>query len=80
MRVDGRERFTRYPGGDHQRSVLERLNSEVVRLLGETETREFFEKYGSSPRPRSMAATGEFVRDEARKAVELVKAIGATAQ
>jgi tripartite-type tricarboxylate transporter receptor subunit TctC len=62
------------------RSVLERLNTEVVRLLGETETREFFEKYGSSPRPRSMAATGEFVRDEARKAVELVKAIGATAQ
>jgi tripartite-type tricarboxylate transporter receptor subunit TctC len=62
------------------RSVLERLNTEVVRLLGETETREFFEKYGSSPRPRSMAATGEFVRDEARKAIELVKAIGATAQ
>ena len=62
------------------RSVLERLNTEVVRLLGETETREFFEKYGSSPRPRSMAATGAFVRDEARKAVELVKAIGATAQ
>jgi hypothetical protein len=48
--------------------------------LGEADTREFFEKYGSSPRPRSLAATGEFVREEARKAVELVKAIGATAQ
>ena len=62
------------------RSVLELLNREVVRILGEADTREFFEKYGSSPRPRSLAASGEFVREESRKAVELVKAIGATAQ
>lgn len=62
------------------RGVLELLNREVVRLLNENETREFFEKYGSSPRPCSLAATGEFVREEGKRAVELVKAIGATAQ
>lgn len=62
------------------RSVVELLNREVVRILNENETREFFEKYGSSPRPRSLAATGEFVREEAKRAVELVRAIGATAQ
>jgi tripartite-type tricarboxylate transporter receptor subunit TctC len=62
------------------RNALELLNREVVRILGETDTREFFEKYGSSPRPRSLAASGEFVREESRRAVELVKAIGATAQ
>ena len=62
------------------RTVVELLNTELVRILDAPDTREFFEKYGSSPRPRSLAATREFVRDEARKAVELVKAIGATAQ
>jgi tripartite-type tricarboxylate transporter receptor subunit TctC len=62
------------------RSVLELLNREFVRMLDEADTREFFDKYGSSPRPRSLAATGAFVREESRKAVELVKAIGATAQ
>ena len=62
------------------RSVLELLNREAARVLNEADTREFFEKYGSSPRPRSLAATGEFVREESRRAVELVKAIGATAQ
>ena len=62
------------------RSVLELLNREVVRILNDAGTREFFEKYGSSPRPRSLAASGEFVREESKRAVELVKAIGATAQ
>lgn len=62
------------------RGVLELLNREFVRILNDADTREFLEKNGSSPRPRSLAASGEFVREEARKAVELVKAIGATAQ
>ena len=60
--------------------VVELLNREIVRILGETDTREFFEKYGSSPRPRSLAATQEFVSEQSRQAVELVRAIGATAQ
>ena len=62
------------------RSVLELLNREFVRMLGETDTREFFDRYGSSPQPRTLVASAEFVQQEARKAVELVKAIGATAQ
>ena len=61
-------------------SVQELLNREIVRFLGEADTREFFERYGSSPQPRSLAESSEFVRQEARKAVELVKAIGATSQ
>ena len=52
----------------------------MVRLLGEADTREFFEKNGSSQRARALAASAEFMRQESRKAVELVKAIGATAQ
>ena len=62
------------------RGVLELLNREIVRFLGETDTREFFDRYGSSPQPRTLQASADFVREEARKAVELVKAIGATAQ
>ena len=62
------------------RHVLELLNREFVRMLNEADTREFLEKNGSAPRPRSLAAAREFVREEALKAVELVKAIGATAQ
>lgn len=62
------------------RAVVELLNVEVVRILNETETREFFVKYGSSVRPRSLKDTGDFVREESKRAVELVKAIGATAQ
>ncbi|HEV7821615.1 MAG TPA: tripartite tricarboxylate transporter substrate binding protein [Burkholderiales bacterium] len=62
------------------RSVVELLNREIARILGEADTREFFEKYGSSPRPRSLDATGEFVSEQSRQAIELVKAIGATAQ
>jgi tripartite-type tricarboxylate transporter receptor subunit TctC len=62
------------------RNVLELLNRELVVILGEADTIEFFDRYGSSPRPRTLAASAEFVREEARRAVELVKAIGATAQ
>ena len=62
------------------RSVQELLNREVVRILSAADTREFFDRYGSSARPRSLTATTEFVRQEARTAVDLVKAIGATAQ
>jgi tripartite-type tricarboxylate transporter receptor subunit TctC len=61
-------------------AVLERLNAEVVRFLNEPDTREFWERNGSQPRPRSLRDSGVFVQQEARQAVELVKAIGATAQ
>ena len=62
------------------RSVLEQLNREVLRILAEADTREFFARYGSAPRPRTLQASGEFVKSEARTAIDLVKAIGATAQ
>ena len=62
------------------RSVLELLNREFVRMLGEADTREFFDRYGSSPRPRTLPQSAEFVRQESRRAIELVKEIGATAQ
>ena len=62
------------------RNVLELLNREFVRILGAADTREFFDRYGSSPQPRTLPASAEFVRQEARKAVDLVKAIGATAE
>lgn len=62
------------------RTVVDLLNREMVRLLNEADTREFLVKNGSNPRPRTTAESAEFVRQEARKAVELVKAIGATAQ
>ncbi len=62
------------------RPVLELLNREVVRILNEPDTRAFFEKNGSVPQPRSLAASAEFLRTESKKAAQLVKAIGATAQ
>lgn len=62
------------------RNVLELLNREFVRILGEADTREFFDRNGSTPQPRSLPASADFVQQEARKAVDLVKAIGATAQ
>lgn len=62
------------------RAVLELLNREMVRFLNEADTREFWERNGSQPRPRSLRESSAFVQQEARQAVELVKAIGATAQ
>jgi tripartite-type tricarboxylate transporter receptor subunit TctC len=62
------------------RDVLTLLNREVVTILNEASTREFIANNGSSPRPRTLAQSAEFLRKEAQTAVELVKAIGATAQ
>ena len=62
------------------RAVLELLNREVVRFLNEADTRAYFEKLGTVPQPRSLAASAEFLRAESKKAAELVKATGATAQ
>jgi tripartite-type tricarboxylate transporter receptor subunit TctC len=60
--------------------ILDLLNREVVRILNEPDTRAFFEKHGSMAQPRSLAATAEFLQAESKKAVELVRAIGATAR
>jgi tripartite-type tricarboxylate transporter receptor subunit TctC len=62
------------------RDILERLNAEIVRFLGEPDTREFWERNGSQPRPRSLRDSAAFMREESRNAAELVRAIGATAQ
>lgn len=62
------------------REVLARLNEEIVRFLNEPDTREFWERNGSQPRPRSLRESAAFMREESRKAAELVSAIGATAQ
>lgn len=62
------------------REVLARLNEEIVRFLNESDTREFWERNGSQPRPRSLRDAHAFVQQEARQAVMLVQAIGATAQ
>lgn len=62
------------------REVLVALNREVVRILNEPDTRDFWDRNGSRPTPRSLEESARFIAAEARKAVELVKAIGATAQ
>lgn len=62
------------------RNVLELLNRELARFLGETDTREFFSRYGARTQPRTLRAAAEFVQQEARKADELVRAIGANSQ
>src|SRR5436190_4799575 len=62
------------------RNVLELLNREVLRILGESDTRDFLARSGSGPRPRTLQESAEFVRGEARTAVKLVKATGASAQ
>lgn len=60
--------------------ILQQLNREAVKIINEPDTRDFFERNGSSPRPRTLAASSDFVLSESRRAIELVKAIGATAQ
>lgn len=62
------------------RDVLGTLNREVVSILNETDTRDFIARNGSNPQPRTLAESADFVRRQAQIAVELVKAIGATAQ
>lgn len=62
------------------RAILSLLNREVTRILDEPDTRAFIVRNGSQAQPRSLDASAEFVKQESRKAAELVKAIGATAQ
>ncbi|MGH8618040.1 MAG: Bug family tripartite tricarboxylate transporter substrate binding protein [Burkholderiales bacterium] len=60
--------------------VLGQLNEAIVRFLNESDTREFWERNGSQPRPRSLRDASVFLQQQSREAVELVRAIGATAQ
>ena len=62
------------------RDILTLLNRDVVAILNEADTRDFIHRNGSSPRPRSLAESADFMRKESQIAAQLVKAIGATAQ
>ena len=62
------------------RDVLVQLNREVVSIISDADTREFIARNGSSPRPRTLAESADFMRKESQIAAQMVKAIGATAQ
>ena len=62
------------------RDAMTLLNREVGAILVEPDTRDYIVKNGSSPNPRSLAESAEFLRAESKRAAQLVKATGATAQ
>ena len=57
-------------------SVVQRLNTELNKQLGEAETRAALQAVGVEPNPMSVAALNDLIGRDARRFGELVRAIG----
>jgi tripartite-type tricarboxylate transporter receptor subunit TctC len=58
------------------KSLVDRLNAEVAKIVQKPEVRERLEKLGAEPMPMTPAAFDQFVADEKVKAERVVKAAG----